>query len=300
MVAAIPASHQIRVYDANAAGRVAMKEGDLLLGHPMPDARTKDRSSNHWGHPDCRQIFNRTLAERPRDPAIHPIFPYNGDAKQTGWLRPVLSQAQQCIGICGDPWARHATTDPVVQSAGRFVHVPMAIDRRQYPPLKKAFAPPGKRKFLYIGRVSDEKNTAMLSALARNDHFVCDYVGGGQIENCHQIAKRLHFDVQTVRDLCERYDVFISPSRFDAQATTVLEAMSWGLAVAATPTSGYEHESIFRLDADDQAFNQQQIEIIQSTSNEELEANQQQNFELLETKYSWTHFQDRLRKHLEI
>jgi glycosyltransferase involved in cell wall biosynthesis len=87
------------------------------------------------------------------------------------------------------------------------------------------------------------------------------------------------------------YDIFLNMSKADAQATTILEAMSWGFPVACTNQSGYSREnSLFYMSTEDMQFNIELIERIQNLNDSELKEIAAKNRWIAETKYSWHTF----------
>ena len=285
------------LYDLRQRGEVSVGENDLFLGHPWPDVSTKKQNSNCWTKYDRTVVSNRTVLRNPRRRNVMMISPFNTDLGQVEWVGPLLKKCSVYIGICGDFWAEKTSSLAGLFGECKFEHLNMAIDTDQYSACKESFAPPGERRFLYIGRVSDEKNTAMLTRLAeRIPGFRCDYIAQGRIDNCTKIADNIVLTNRFVAQHLSKYDVFLSPSRADAQATTVLEAMSWGLVVAATRESGYDHDSIFRLSTDDVEYNVNVIKRIQSMNGSELHERVLGNFNLIREKYSWSVFKSKLKE----
>jgi glycosyltransferase involved in cell wall biosynthesis len=171
----------------------------------------------------------------------------------------------------------------------------MAIDSGDYPVLKKSFRPEGQRRFFYVGRFGrfgDEKGINLLERLAAtipgfSGGYICE---GGDIAGWSKISEPTRLTPEFVSDLANSYDFFINMSRADAQATTVLEALSWGFPVACTRESGYMDDSLFLLDIDDLAQNVATIVRMQHLQCEELERISQVNRMLVETKYNWQQF----------
>ena len=87
------------------------------------------------------------------------------------------------------------------------------------------------------------------------------------------------------------YDVFINMSRYDAQVTTVLEAMSWGFPVACTRESGYSAiPDIFYLHGHDLDRDLAVIDRIQRLPGDSLAAMAGRNRHLVETAFTWDRF----------
>ncbi len=285
------------MYDVSERGELRLSSDDIFIGHAWPDFNTKTTAKNKWSTFDPEQITNSVVLRYPNDERVFMIGPFNTDADQIGWSLPLLAKTKNFIGICGDRWVRDLEDVFPVFRQCQFHHLNMALDPRQYPMVKRKFNPKGKRKFLYVGRVSQEKGTDMLAELAsRSPGFHCGYISSGRINSCVKIADQAIFTVDYVKNLVNEYDYFLSFSTYDAQATTVLEAMSWGLGIACTPESGYEHESIFELSTADLAHNLKAVETMQSIDEERLTNMQKANLQLLNQKYSWDIFRDKLIK----
>jgi len=89
-------------------------------------------------------------------------------------------------------------------------------------------------------------------------------------------------------------------SRADAQATTVLEAMSWGFPVACTKETGYSDENLFLLELDDIEQNIAVVEKMQNLSDDELLCISKNNRMLVETQYNWQNFGNVLKAHIAL
>lgn len=288
-------THRIELHDHTSTGAISLGPRDLFVGHPWPDDATKDPSRYYWHQPSPTQITNMTLRRYPDDPRVVLISPFCG-ALQTPWIRSLTDICRNWILICGDVWRDSIEAVMPWQPRCAMHPINMFVYADHYPPVKADFAPPGHRRFLYIGRVSGEKNTDLISAMAaRLPGFSCGFItNDGGIEGCHSVSAERQLTPEYARSTLSRYDFFISPSSADAQATTVLEAMAWGLGVAATRESGYDHPSIFALRPHDVAFNQQVFDGLQRIPSERLKELQRHNRVLVETKYSAATFRERL------
>jgi len=298
IVEALHTTHRIQLYDHTSTGAISLGPRDLFLGHPMPDDATKDPARYHWRQASVTQTTNMTLRKYPNDPRIVMVSPFVGATETHGrhWINSLADICRNWIVICGDVWR-----DTIAATRARHPNctlhpVNMFVYPDHYPFVKTDFAPPGRRRFLYIGRVSGEKNTNLISALAaRIPGFSCGVITNeGDIEGCHRVSAERHLTPEYARASLAEYDFFISPSEEDAQATTVLEAMAWGLGIAATRESGYDHPSIFALRPHDLSFNLQVYEQLQQVPSWQLAEFQQANRALVETKYSVTTFRERV------
>ena len=280
---AIGGRYTVKLYDLKERLAPEPREGDILLGHAWPDDRT---------------VVQRGLKDR-RFASRYLIGPYNHDERQVGWMRDAVAECDAFFAICGRHWIDTFGKSPLAPFRDKVIHLNMAIDPGDYPPVKKDFAPPGKRKFFYIGRYGrygDEKGVRLLEELAeRIPGFSGGYIcPDGEIRGWRKISGPTRLTPAVMAQIAGEYDVFINMSRADAQATTILEAVSWGFPVACTPESGYTEENFFYLDLNDQGRNVETIESIQRMSGEELAVRAAANRNTLLQKYSWEAFVTRL------
>jgi len=278
---------RIKLYDLRERCAIKPDKGDILLGHMWPD-----QQSAMWRALDAVNFSKRYL-----------IAPYNHDAHQILWTREAIEKCDKFFAICGDYWMDTFSRSPLHGFAGKIVHLNMALDASDYPFLKRNFSPPGRRKFFYIGRYGrfgDEKGICLLEQLAeRIPGFVGGYIcDGGDIRGWEKISMPTRLTPEFVAKIAETYDCFINMSRADAQATTVLEAMSWGFPVACTRESGYTDDTVFSLDLENERNNVETIDRIQSLGDKELMEISVSNRKTVETKYSWERFLSTLEKYI--
>ena len=289
--------YNIRLYSINESEDIVLKEGDIFIGHPWPDFHSKSPQKNSWTSYDTKQITNRVVLKYPNDERVFLLSPFNQDKDQIGWAIPLFEKTKNYIAICGDIWKNNLLDEFPVFKNCKFNQLNMALDILQYPFLKNKFNRKGERKFLYIGRISEEKNTVMLEKIAAAvPGFKGGYIAEGYIKGWKQIAPHAFLTSELMKKLAEEYDFFINTSIFDAQATTILEAMSWGFCIACTPQSGYKHESVFELSTDDFEYNMSKVIQMQETNEENLTTMQNDNKKLLSSKYSWANFRQQLSK----
>lgn len=290
---------KVKLYDIDENLTLKLSSNDIILGHPWPDHKTKLDGKNSWINYDKNQITNATILNiRNEEIKSYLISPLNTDPNQINWIKPLVERCYEYIGIFGDVWLENLNQNQFKNI--KLHHLNMAIDVKDYPFLKENFNKKFKRKFLYIGRNSEEKGVKMLENLAeRCPEFNCGYISNGVIKNCNKISDICELSPSLISKLSRDYDYFISPSLFDAQATTILESMAWGFAIVATDESGYDHPSIFKLDKFNLEFNINLIKSLQIIDEEILLDYQRQNLLLLESKYNWETFTNKLIKILK-
>jgi glycosyltransferase involved in cell wall biosynthesis len=175
------------------------------------------------------------------------------------------------------------------------VHLDMAIKRSDFPPIKGAFGAPGKRRLVYIGHSGRGKNTPYLSeiaALVPEAEFAWIWMGRGArpIEGLNALGF-VDFDSTSGQDVLAQYDFFITVGNADANPTTILEAMSWGLIPICTPTSGYDGiPSIVNVPLGDAAAAAAVVRRLLRADESDLLAMQAANWRLLDEHYNWDRF----------
>jgi glycosyltransferase involved in cell wall biosynthesis len=268
--------YKIKVYDVLESHKIRPQKGDILLGHPMPNSTSLTNinfSDNNF--------FKKFI-----------ISPYNSSLNQVGFLRDFFEKCNAFFAICGDIWLTSEQSTFFTQNNNKFIHLNMGINPTDYPKLKFSFNKPGARKFFYIGRPSkhdDEKGIELLKYFAQN---IKNFKGGciypGKIEGWKTIMKPTELSPALVaKKIASEYDFFINCSRADAQATTVLESMSWGFPVVCTKESGYCEKSIFSLQLNDFDFNSSLINKLQNLPEIVIRNNVEENYNLLQKKYIW-------------
>jgi len=282
--------YRLKLYDCRERVKISPTKGDILLGHIWPD-----KKSLMWGALENPLFEKKCL-----------IGPYNTDENQIGWAREAFNRCDYFFAITGDHWVDICGANAPKELDGKIVHLNMAIDSKSYPLIKKIFNPPQRRKFFYIGRhgrFGDEKGIALLEELAaRIPGFEGGYIcSGGDIKGWRKISRPTKFSLEFISKIAAEYDIFINMSRADAQATTILEAMSWGFPVACTRESGYcREENLFYLSLNDINGNLDMINRLQNLSCEELLRIASLNRKVVEQKYNWSVFVERVSNTLEM
>lgn len=277
--------HEIQLYDLRERIVIPAREGDILLGHPWHDP-----GSVLW-----RNLFQ----ERFRRSYV--IAPYNHDPRQVAWAYPAIERCDKFFAICGEHWLETFDRSPFAPFRHKIVRLDMGIDTTDYPPVKNAFNRPGERRFFYIGRTGHEKGIDLLERLAAaipgfRGGYICQ---GGEVRGWTKICDPTHLTPELMARVAAEYDVFINMSRYDAQVTTVLEAMSWGFPVACSRESGYSGiPDLFHLDLHDLEQNIATIRHIQGLADENLARLAHRNRELVATTFTWDRFVATVRENL--
>ena len=176
-------------------------------------------------------------------------------------------------------------------------HLHMSIDTSDYPYSKKKFNIPGTRGYLYIGHDAWYKNTSELERIAaRMPGKRFSHIGGGTIRGWKKLSNFSVLTPSFINQLVRDHDIFVTVSTADPQATTILEQMCLGLAVACTPETGYEYPSLFPLHTHNTEYNVRILQDLQEIQEDELISRAQRNRLIVETQHTWGQFTDSVCK----
>jgi glycosyltransferase involved in cell wall biosynthesis len=288
----------IKLYNVTEKVTIKLNNDDIFLGHPMPDFSTKEYNSNAWRTFDKQQVTNQVIFNYPNDSRVFGIAPFNHSLEQLGWAIPIFEKLHHFIAICGNHWIDNLQDSPFAKCFNKISRLDMAIDTSQYPKVKKRFNPKGSRKFLYIGRISEEKNIQELENIAKKYPNFQGGCIGGEIKGWHKIADQANLTPHLMKILALEYDFFINLSKFDAQATTVMEAMSWGFIPVCTQESGYLLDDIYCFDKNNTSINLNKVQNLQYIDETFLLYTINDNYNLLLNKYSWNSFNSKIKNYL--
>jgi hypothetical protein len=266
---------KVEVHDWNAKYQIQSGFNDILIGHPHPNAKTVFRKS-----------FNGQWAFR------YVICPFTTNPQQMYFVEPYARRADAFFAICGPVWANDLSSSLYAHLGTKFVHLDMAIDSDNWPPLERLFAEPGKRKFAFIGSSLGLKGTPFFEHLAvRRLKHEMGWIGASRwVRSNADCIKYLDLNSEQGRKDLAQYDFVISPGRSDANPTVLLEAMSLGLIPICTKRSGYDDEEHFyQLEYGNVEGGIAVLDSLQRISNEELIDRQKKNYSYV-TSYSWERF----------
>lgn len=270
--------HDVVLHDWDELAVVRPEPGDILLGHP---------------HPLPGTVFRRSFSQDGWARRVV-LSPFVGDMHQVAFLDPFVRGADAFLAITGRYWMEQVPATTVAHWAPRMIHLDLATDRTDFPLVKHTFAPKGQRKFLYIGHTGWYKNVGYLSEIARaRPDWHVGWIGPGQPSDIPGVEALGVRDTssQETRDLLSTYDFLITVGTADANPTTILEAMAWGLLPVCTAQSGYVREpGVINVPLDDVAGVIATLERWQRAPGEALVAAQQSNLMRLEEHYNWERF----------
>ena len=270
--------YRVRYYDWDVPGVIKPERGDVLLGHPHPRRKTVFRQSLR------RAGWLRRLSLAPFD---------HGDLRHVAFEDGVFRHCDRVLAVTGTYWFRTLAGSRCSHWLPKMTHVDLAVDRADFRPLKTRFSPVGSRRVVYIGSSLGFKNTPYLSeiaALIPGTEF--GWVGGGPTP-IQRFAPLGVFDLATDegRSAVSRYDVMLTVGTSDANPTTILEAMSWGLIPVCTPQSGYEGiPSLPNVPLGDARAAAEVVRHLLEAPEPDLVAMQAANWKLLDEHYNWDRF----------
>ena len=197
------------------------------------------------------------------------------------------------LAITGSYWFDSIDRSLFSHWLPRMTQLDMAINPADYPPVKTGFNPAGGRSFVYVGHSGWQKNTAYLTELAGlmpKARF--DWIGSGH-ESIPGLCSLgpMDFSMRSARQIVSHHDFLITVGLFDANPTTVLEAMGWGLIPICTEQSGYyRNQGIVNIPADDAAGAAAILEGLNHADEAVLEGLQQFNRDQIASHFSWDRF----------
>jgi glycosyltransferase involved in cell wall biosynthesis len=261
---------------------------DILLGHPHPAPWTIfQRSAQHPG-------WKRILVLAPFSP---------GYIVQQAFLDKPLERADRYLAITGDFWYSRIARSPFPHWESKMIQIDLAVERRNFPILKDRFNPPGLRRFLYIGHNTLAKNPAYLSQLAQLlPATEMAWIGGTHKQQIFGLRSLGHLDFRhkAAQDLVGQYDFLLTVGSADANPTTILEAMSWGLIPICTPQSGYvKIPGIPNVPLNDPDAAIEVLQGLQYAPEESLRQMQTANWRLLDQHFNWDRFTSQVIEAIE-
>lgn len=274
----LEARYAVIYHDWSDRDLIRPEPGDVLIGHPNPDPNTVFRRSVQLDG------WHRRLM----------MLPFNHrDLRQVAWTRSIVPECDLFLAITGPYWFDTLASSRCSHWQPKMIHLDLAIDRTDYPPLKTSFGRPGNRRIVYIGHTGRGKNTSYLSEIARllpDTQF--DWIGAGarDIPGLRPLGS-VEFASQAGKALVAQFDILVTVGQADANPTTILEAMAWGLIPVCTPTSGYKSiPSIPNVPTDDAATAAAALRRLELLDESELVAMQSENWRLLDEHYNWDRF----------
>ena len=279
--------YEVKTYNYDQLKTIHPGNADVLIGHWHPNPLTVFRMSAK------KKGWKRVLALAPFCP------------DPTGWQNAfgnkIIEKCDRYLAITGNAWMKRLKESPFQHWEPKIIHLDLAVDRSDFPFIKKNFSPAGKRSFLYIGHTKWYKNFSFLEKLAQKlPETEFAWMGGNQpLKNIQGLGK-FDFSNKEAKELIQEYDFMITVGSADANPTTILEAMAWGLIPVCSVQSGYEGFSGIRnipIDNIDDAV--KTINDLQSVPEEQLNKWQQDNLDSLYNHFNWERFCSQVLNEIE-
>src|ERR1700756_2113262 len=278
--------YDVRFYGWRDKVKIEPKPGDILLGHP------------HWRR---NSVFERSV-DQPGWKRRILMAPYVDDLRQVAFYDRHMAQCDLFLAITGNYWFDRIEDAAIRRWKPKMRHMDLAVNRDFFPFVKTRFNPPGQRKFLYIGHTAHNKNVGYLSQLQRQCQSVdISWAGRGRkkIPGVHVLGF-MDFSQPEARAKVAQFDFMITVGAMDANPTTTLEAMAWGLIPTVTMQSGYENRAgIVNVPLNDAAAAELVFSQLQAASEAQLLETQRLGQEAIDSHYRWDRFYDQVRSAIE-
>jgi len=284
--------YDTRLYTLGEPVTPRFRPDDIFLGHPtIPVPQGADL------------VTDRALSSRIRPRVLALITPLHFDVDVApghidgSYLESidrVMDRIDVLFAIMGPTWWDRWPQSTFAHWLPKMVRLDMALDASRFPRVKTRFNPPGKRRFLHIGRNHPMKGTDFLSRLfSGQDDLACDWIGiGDDIPGIGRLSGHVELTPELMGRLAADYDFFITTGRADPNPTTILEAMAWGFPVVCTPQSGYDETPYRRcVWLDDLDGSREVLRQLQSAPEAELRAMADEARQVVCRDYAWSNFE---------
>jgi glycosyltransferase involved in cell wall biosynthesis len=269
--------YKVFQYNWDDPGIIKPGLNDVLLGHP---------------HPFSRTIFRRSLSQSGWRRMIA-MSPYShGDIRLCAFLDSFIKKCDLYLAIAGNYWFSSIEVSPFAHWRPKMTQLDLAVDRADYPNIKTKFNVAGQRRFLYIGLKAPVKNTGYLSEIAKSASDIqISWAGsGGSIEGVAPLGYQ-DFSTDRGKQIIAAHDFMITVGKSDANPTTILESMAWGLIPVCTPQSGYiDNRGIINIPLGDAQAAIGVLRQLQEMPEVELKELQQGNWNALDAHFHWERF----------
>lgn len=271
-------------HDLDSFYSIAPRRGDVLIGHP---------------HPIPGTIFRRSL----RNSGWHRTLimcPFTTSVSDYSYLDPIVRNADRFLAITGRYWIEKLEDSPFAHWRNKMLQLDLAVDMEDFPPIKKVFHRPGARRFVYIGNCQPQKNTDYLATLSQRLAEPIGWIGGGgRLRGVVPLGYH-DFSSSAARSLIADYDFMVTVGSHDANPTTVLEAMAWGLIPVTSPQSGYiNYDSIPTIPLNDADRAIDILNSLQHKPEQQLRAMQDTNWRLIHSHFNWQRFGSEVLRAIE-
>jgi glycosyltransferase involved in cell wall biosynthesis len=240
-------------------------------------------------HPVPGTTFRRSLAQEGWGRTVM-FQPFTTTVGQVGFLATLVPKVDVVLAICGRHWSRQLGSSFFASWQEKFRQVDLAVEGAHFPPVIEQTRPPGERRFLYIGRDVPMKNVGYLSALAQRRpewRFSWAGVARRSYPGLHELGV-VDFQSPAGKAVVADHDFFVTVGNADANPTTVIEAMAWGLVPVCTPQSGYEdYPGITNVPLDDPPAAVDVLDRLQHLPSAEIDRIRAANWQRVAEYYTW-------------
>ena len=280
-------NYEVKTYNYDQYKIISPGSSDVLIGH--------------W-HPNPFTVF-RLSAQKIGWKRIIALSPFCPDktAWQNAFANKIIEKCDRYLAITGNSWMACLKNSPFWHWEPKIVHLDLAVNRADFPFIKENFNQVKKRRFLYIGHTGWYKNIELLEKIAlKLPETEFAWMGGNQIlKNIKTLGKN-DFSSQEAKNLIQEYDFMITLGSADANPTTILEAMAWGLIPVCSVQSGYiGFPSIRNISIDCIDDSLKTIKHLQSVPDEQLKKWQNENLTELDKHFNWDRFCEQVLYEIE-
>jgi glycosyltransferase involved in cell wall biosynthesis len=247
-----------------------------LVGHahPLPFTTFRRSARGDWGRVVLMQ-------------------PLSTSRSVNGFLFSTLDRVDRFLAIMGPYWGDQVTRSAFGRWADRIEQVDLAVDPSDFPRLRTSSGEPGARRFLYIGSDDACKNLRYLDAIAGampEVRFSWAGTGSTQLANVERLGF-VDFSSEAGAQVVRDHDFMITVGTEDANPTTVLEAMAWGLVPICTPQSGYyAAPGLVNVPLDDVDQVVSVLRGLEHAPSESLDEMRSASWAAVDAHYSWDRF----------
>ena len=243
--------------------RVTMRPEDILLGHPTWDSAYNIVDRNHEVINDW--VRDNVLSpDQPCHPNTYiymPWLPFFASETHMPFAERQLESARLIFANCGSFWYDRTMQLPQTTIQGRVKSKLVRVDMgcaAHLLPFKTKFSSGPRQNLFHASNLGPAKNMALMvkSVAGLNVDL---YVASGSLDKRGIVEARVknsdgtiqthtfqslgpiaNSDANTNTLIVENMDFYLHTSRYDAQATAVLENCARGLVPLITPESGFQ------------------------------------------------------------
>lgn len=277
----------VKTYQWTSCQKIYPDEGDILIGHAHPNPYSCFRISKN--HPNWKKKIL--------------LQPFNSDVYQMSYLHNIINEVDTFIAICGEYWIEQIKNTIFKSWENKIFRIDMGIDKVYYPKIKKRFNPPGKRKFIYIGNDYEfnnyAKNLKYLDKIIQKYGYKFFSIVGNKKVNKSKYFGWLDFSKKEAQKIIKEHDFYIIVSTHDANPTTIIESMAWGLVPMATLGCGYHNNfGIINLPLNNVKKSVEILNKFQNIREDKLYEKQIFNFNQLERRFNWNKICKKIYKNI--